>query len=123
MGGAEKKQGDAVSICVCFLPDFSYFTNALLFLYFTHKKICRAEPCDNWNYVSYTQLYEFRKFWGIIITAVVFGFGGGQLWMVNNGVIISTPELGKHMKGFVFKEIKSLVPIMLRDEQKNNDDP
>ena len=38
--------------------------------------------------------------------------------MVNNGVIISTPELGKHIKGFGFKDIKSLVPIMIRDEQK-----
>ena len=42
---------------------------------------------------------------------------------MNNEGIISTPEWGKHMKGFGFKEIKSLVPIMLRDEQKNNDDP
>ena len=118
MGGAEKNQSDAVSICVCFLPNFPYFTNALLFLYFTQEKICRAEPCDNLNHVSYTQSYEFRKFWVIIITEVVFGFGGGHLWRVNNGVIISTPEWGKHMKGFGFKEIKSLVPIMLRDEQK-----
>ena len=107
-----------MSIRVCFLPNFSYFTNALLFLYFTQKKICRAEPCDNWNHVSYTPSYEFRKFWGIIITAVVFVFGGGQLWRVDNYVIISTPESGKHMKGFYFKNIKSIVPIMLIDEQK-----
>ena len=38
MGGSEQNQGDMVSICVCFLSNFSCFTNALLFLYFTQKK-------------------------------------------------------------------------------------
>ena len=42
---------------------------------------------------------------------------------MNNEGIIYTPEWGKHMKGFGFKDIKSLVSIMLRDKQKNNDDP
>ena len=37
-GGSEQNQGDMVSICVCFLSNFSCFTNALLFLYFTQKK-------------------------------------------------------------------------------------
>ena len=123
MGGSEKTKAMwCLFVCVFFLI-FSCFTNALLFLYFTQKKICRAESCDKWNHVSYIPSHGFGKFQGIITTAVVFGFGGGHLWRVNNEEIISTPEWRKHMKWFGFKEIKSLVPFMLIDEQKDNDEP
>ena len=67
--------------------------------------------------------HEFWKFWGIVLAAVLYGVGGSQLWKKNTIGLVQAPNMGRWMKEYRFKEIKSLVRYMYRDEDRRESDP
>lgn len=67
--------------------------------------------------------HEFWVFWGIIVASAAYGEKGENLFREGGKGIIYAPNLGRFMKFYRFKDIKSFIPWMVKDESRKDKDP